>query len=99
MISMARRRTLAFSVSLAAFVGATAYANAATDAACPNGPRKINIGVAVSPPNVVHTTPYVAQALGLFAKHCVEANIVQFDGGAAGTAITAVAQGTAIGNL
>lgn len=99
MISMARRRALAFSVSLAAFISTTAFAEAATEAACPNGPRKINIGVAVSPPNVVHTTPYVAQELGFFAKHCIEANIVQFDGGAAGTAITAVAQGTAIGNL
>src|SRR6266487_3768906 len=61
--------------------------------------RKINIGVAVAPPNVVHTAPYVAKALGLFAKHCVDANIIQFDGGAAGTSVTAVAQGTAISNL
>ena len=61
--------------------------------------RKINVGVAVAPPNVVHTAPYVAKALGLFAKHCVEANIIQFDGGAAGTSVTAVAQGSAISNL
>ena len=33
---------------------------------------------------------------GFFAKHCVDANIIQFDGGAAGTSVTAVAQGTAI---
>ena len=46
--------------------------------------RKINVGVAVAPPNVVHTAPYVAKALGFFAKHCVDANIIQFDGGAAG---------------
>src|SRR2546421_9554739 len=61
--------------------------------------RKINVGVAVAPPNVVHTAPYVAKALGFFAKHCVEANIIQFDGGAAGTSVTAVAQGSAISNL
>jgi len=61
--------------------------------------RKINIGVAVSPPNVVHTAPYIAKALGLFAKHCVEANIIQFDGAAAGTAVTAVSQGSAVSNL
>jgi NitT/TauT family transport system substrate-binding protein len=61
--------------------------------------RKINIGVAVSPPNVVHTAPYVAKALGLFAKHCIEANIIQFDGAAAGTAVTAVSQGSAVSNL
>src|SRR4029077_4092046 len=65
---------------------------------CP-APRKVNVGVAVAPPNVVHTAPYVAKALGLFAKHCVDANIIQFDGGAAGTAVTAVGQGTAISNL
>ena len=61
--------------------------------------RKINVGVAVAPPNVVHTAPYVAKALGFFARHCIEANIIQFDGGAAGTSVTAVAQGTAISNL
>jgi ABC-type nitrate/sulfonate/bicarbonate transport system substrate-binding protein len=61
--------------------------------------RKINVGVAVAPPNVVHTAPYVAKALGFFAKHCVDANIIQFDGGAAGTSVTAVAQGTAVSNL
>jgi ABC-type nitrate/sulfonate/bicarbonate transport system substrate-binding protein len=48
---------------------------------------------------VVHTAPYVAKALGFFAKHCVDANIIQFDGGAAGTSVTAVGQGTAISNL
>jgi ABC-type nitrate/sulfonate/bicarbonate transport system substrate-binding protein len=61
--------------------------------------RKINVGVAVAPPNVVHTAPYVAKALGLFARHCVDATIIQFDGGAAGTSVTAVAQGSAISNL
>ncbi len=65
-----------------------------------NGPmRKINVGVAVAPPNVVHTAPFIAKALGFFAKRCVDANIIQFDGGAAGTAVTAVGQGTAISNL
>ncbi|MBV9461772.1 MAG: ABC transporter substrate-binding protein [Bradyrhizobium sp.] len=65
-----------------------------------NGPmRKINVGVAVAPPNVVHTAPYVAKALGFFAKRCIDANIIQFDGGAAGTSVTAVGQGTAISNL
>jgi NitT/TauT family transport system substrate-binding protein len=73
----------------------------ASPAAAQNCPamRKINVGVAVAPPNVVHTAPYVAKALGFFAKHCIEANIIQFDGGAAGTSVTAVAQGTAISNL
>ena len=66
---------------------------------CPGGVRKINVGVSVTPPNVPHTTPYVARALGLFAKHCVDANIMQFDGGQSPAALAAVAQGTAIANV
>ena len=64
----------------------------------PNCPtlRKINVGVSVSPPNVVHTAPYVARALGYFAKRCIDANIVQFEGGQSQTANVAAAQGTAI---
>jgi NitT/TauT family transport system substrate-binding protein len=85
-------RLIAAAVILA---GLVSQASAQT---CPTM-RKINVGVAVAPPNVVHTAPYVAKALGLFAKHCVDANIIQFDGGAAGTSVTAVAQGTAISNL
>jgi ABC-type nitrate/sulfonate/bicarbonate transport system substrate-binding protein len=61
--------------------------------------RKVNVGVAVAPPNVVHTAPYIAKALGFFQKHCIDANVIQFDGGAAGTSVTAVGQGTAISNL
>lgn len=78
---------------LAASVAQTAFAQSCT------APRKINVGVAVSPPNVVHTAPYVAKELGFFQKHCVDANVVQFDGGAAGTSVTAVGQGTVIGTL
>src|SRR3970040_1635882 len=64
----------------------------------PNCPtmRKINVGVSVAPPNVVHTSPYVAKALGFFAKRCIDANIVQFEGGQSQTANVAAAQGTAI---
>ena len=46
--------------------------------------RKINIGVSVAPPNVVHTSPYVAKELGFFAKRCIDPNIIQFEGGAVG---------------
>ncbi|MEJ0079255.1 MAG: ABC transporter substrate-binding protein [Alphaproteobacteria bacterium] len=83
---------------LAAAAIGLALASPASAQNCPTM-RKINVGVAVAPPNVVHTAPYVAKALGFFAKHCVDANIIQFDGGAAGTSVTAVAQGTAISNL
>jgi ABC-type nitrate/sulfonate/bicarbonate transport system substrate-binding protein len=58
--------------------------------------RKINIGVSVAPPNVVHTSPYVAKELGYFAKHCVDANIIQFEGGQSATARAAASQGTAL---
>lgn len=66
---------------------------------CTGPLRKINVGVAVAPPNVVHTAPYIAKALGFFAKRCIDANIIQFDGGLAGTSVTAVGQGTAISTL
>ena len=58
--------------------------------------RKINIGVSVAPPNVVHTSPYVAKALGYFEKRCIDANIIQFEGGQSQTSAVAAAQGTAI---
>jgi NitT/TauT family transport system substrate-binding protein len=71
----------------------TAHAQTAPN--CPTM-RKINIGVSVAPPNVVHTSPYVAKALGYFAKRCIDANIVQFEGGQSQTSNVAAAQGTAI---
>ncbi len=58
--------------------------------------RKINVGVSVAPPNVVHTSPYIAKALGYFAKRCIDANIVQFEGGQSQTSAVAAAQGSAI---
>jgi ABC-type nitrate/sulfonate/bicarbonate transport system substrate-binding protein len=45
---------------------------------------------------VVHTSPYVAKELGLFAKYCIDANIVQFEGGQSTTANAAAVQGSAI---
>src|SRR5689334_17137195 len=58
--------------------------------------RKINVGVSVSPPNVVHTSPYVAKALGYFQKRCIDATILQFEGGQSAAAKAAAAQGTAL---
>jgi ABC-type nitrate/sulfonate/bicarbonate transport system substrate-binding protein len=77
--------------------GAIAATSAAAQSA-PNCPtmRKINVGVSVAPPNVVHTSPYVAKALGFFAKRCIDANIVQFEGGQSQTANVAAAQGSAL---
>ncbi|MGH8457048.1 MAG: ABC transporter substrate-binding protein, partial [Stenotrophobium sp.] len=58
--------------------------------------RKINIGVSVAPPNVVHTAPYVAKELGYFEKRCIDATILQFEGGSSPAAKAAAAQGTAL---
>jgi ABC-type nitrate/sulfonate/bicarbonate transport system substrate-binding protein len=58
--------------------------------------RKINIGVSSTPPNVVHTSPYVAKELGFFAQHCIDANILQFEGGQSAAANAAAVQGTAM---
>src|SRR5262245_10322837 len=59
-------------------LAATASIEQAAAQPCP-AMRKINIGVSVAPPNVVHTSPYVAKELGFFAKRCIDANIVQFE--------------------
>lgn len=75
-----------------AFAGA---ANAQSAPGC-TAMRKINIGVSVAPPNVVHTSPYIAKELGLFAKRCIDANIIQFEGGQSATSAAAASQGTAI---
>src|SRR5438874_9771536 len=69
--------------------------NGAPAQSCPTM-RKINIGVSVAPPNVVHTSPYVAKELGFFAKRCIDANVIQFEGGASATSAAAAAQGSAL---
>jgi NitT/TauT family transport system substrate-binding protein len=87
------RKPIYLWLGLAALVVATTQDAAAQT--CPTM-RKINIGVSVAPPNVVHTSPYVAKELGFFAKRCIEPTIVQFEGGASATSAAAAAQGTAI---
>src|SRR5438105_13104009 len=92
---MSKRSTILLSLAT------TCVALSACDAFAQNAPncttmRKINIGVSVAPPNVVHTSPYVAKELGFFAKRCIEPTIIQFEGGASATASAAAAQGSAI---
>jgi NitT/TauT family transport system substrate-binding protein len=84
-------------LSILALAG-TLTATSASAQSAPNcqAMRKINVGVSVAPPNVVHTSPYVAKALGLFAKRCIDAAIIQFEGGQSQTANVAAAQGSAI---
>src|SRR5512144_2188150 len=76
-------------------LGALATADDAAAQSCP-AMRKINIAVSVAPPNVVHTSPYVAKELGFFAKRCIDATIVQFEGGQSQTSAVAAAPGSAI---
>jgi len=52
--------------------------------------------VSVAPPNVVHTSPYIAKELGFFAKRCIDANIIQFEGGQSVTSNAAALSGSAI---
>lgn len=81
----------------------TAISNA-TPAAAQTKPackemRKIKLGVSVSPPNVVHTPVFVARALGIFANRCIEAEIVEFEGGLSAANLAAVAQGQAMASI
>jgi ABC-type nitrate/sulfonate/bicarbonate transport system substrate-binding protein len=78
-----------------AALGPLAFADHVWAQSCPTM-RKINIGVSVAPPNVVHTSPYVAKELGFFAKRCIDANIIQFEGGQSQTSNVAAAQGSAM---
>ena len=90
-ISVSRRlKHLAVGIVVA---GTTAATGAAAQTACNGPPHKFNVGVSVSPPNVVHTSAYVAKELGLFARHCIDATIVQFDGGSSPAAAVALSQG------
>jgi NitT/TauT family transport system substrate-binding protein len=83
----------AFVLSLSSFIAETAFAQS-----CPQM-RKIKIGISVTPPNVVHTPPFVARDLGLFAKHCVDAELLQFEGGLSQTMRVAITKGEAMGNM
>jgi NitT/TauT family transport system substrate-binding protein len=80
------------SLAISALI-ASLHAGSTAAQTCSGPLRKVNVGVSVSPPNVVHTTAYVAKELGLFAKHCIDANIIQFDGGSSPAASVALTQG------
>src|SRR5215212_9145864 len=85
-------------ISFLAVVASLTCAEAALAQNCTTM-RKINVGVSSTPPNVVHTSPYIAKELGYFAKHCIDASIIQFEGGQSATSVTATVQGTAIGAI
>src|ERR1700730_8641725 len=93
--SWLRKSATAMLVIAAAIMVAAAAAHDAAAQSCA-AMRKINVGVSVAPPNVVHASPYVANELGFFAKHCIAPTIVQFEGGQSATSNAAAAQGSAI---
>src|SRR5205085_3512210 len=94
-LSMSKPFHRAASLALVAGLALAAQPAVAQAPNCPTM-RKINIGVSVAPPNVVHTAPYVAKDLGYFAKRCIDVNIIQFDGGGSAASTAAGAQGTAM---
>ncbi len=58
---------------------AAATATAVPKATCTA--KKVTIAVPVAPPNVVHLTPYVADAFGYFKDENLTVDLVKFDGG------------------
>src|SRR5712691_3013113 len=78
------RHSYSAAITLALLFAAINDATAQNAPACTTM-RKINVGVSVSPPNVVHTSPYVAKELGFFAKRCIAPTIIQFEGGQSAT--------------
>src|SRR5207302_485823 len=59
-------------------------------ATCTN--KSVKIAVPVTPPNVVHMPPYVAQDLGIFRDEGLTVELVRFEGGVG--AFRAVAGGS-----
>ena len=60
----------------AAATAAAATASAVAKATCQT--KKITIAVPVTPPNVVHLTPYVADAFGYFKDENLTVELVRF---------------------
>src|SRR6184192_3886607 len=65
--------------STAPAAAASATASAATKATC--AAKKVTIAVPVTPPNVVHLTPYLADAFGYFKDENLTVELIRFDGG------------------
>jgi ABC-type nitrate/sulfonate/bicarbonate transport system substrate-binding protein len=68
--------------------GGTAPSGSSSGAASPSAVAKascqakeVTIAVPVTPPNVVHLTPYVADAFGYFKDENMTVKLVRFDGG------------------
>lgn len=66
---------------------------------CNSKMRKTSVAVSTVPPAVIHTVPYVAQALGIFAKHCLDVHIVEVEGGRSPTMMAALSKGEMVGQM
>ena len=69
-----RRRPAVFLVGMLLFVWPLYSADAQVK-------RKVVFGVPVTPPNVIHISPYIANDMGFFAEQGIEVDIVTFEGG------------------
>ncbi len=86
---MRRLRVNALGLATAALVfasacGATSPAPAATEAPAAKAicsARTVKIAVPVTPPNVVHLPPFVAQDLGYFKDENLDVQLLRFEGG------------------
>jgi NitT/TauT family transport system substrate-binding protein len=63
----------------AATTAVSATPSAVAKATCQT--KKVTIAVPVTPPNVVHLTPYVADAFGYFKDENLTVELIRFDGG------------------
>src|SRR5437867_12755900 len=63
----------------AATTAASPIPSAVAKATCQS--KKVTIAVPVTPPNVVHLTPYVADAFGYFRDENLTAELIRFEGG------------------
>ena len=97
-LTLAARSAFMMFAALSWFILGIGPAAAQTKAPCKEM-RKIKFGVSVSPPNVVHTPIYVARSLGIFAKYCIDAEIVEFEGGASAANLASVVQGQALATI
>ena len=97
-LTFAGRSALMMFAALSWVISGVGPAAAQTKAPCKEM-RKIKFGISVSPPNVVHTPIYVARSLGIFAKYCIDAEIVEFEGGASAANLASVVQGQALATI
>lgn len=98
------RRLLSFFLTTGLLAAGSSVAARAQDASavpahCAGKMRPLSVGVSVVPPRVVHTVPYVAKGLGLYAKYCIDATILAFEGASSATHMTAVQQGRIVGSV